>query len=126
MATGLKVPIGVNSIGGAALVNGDDNDIKIIKLALTNDDNENAFQQNIGLGEEMIFDLNDPTTRPKIISKLRRIFDKFEANNRFKLLYNTIKWEESSDDGELSLTFKYLNIESDEIKEFDQKFGSGV
>jgi hypothetical protein len=126
MATGLKIPIGVNSSGGAELVSGDENDSKIIKLALSNDDNENAFQQDIGLGEDMVFDLSDPTTKSKIAVRIQRIFSKFQAEKRYKLLRNTIKWTDDSETQETTLEFRYLNMESDEVQEYEQKFGAGA
>lgn len=126
MPAGLKVPVGVNAGGGAATVEGDDNDTKIIKLALMSDDNENAFQQNIGLGEEMIFDLSTPTSKSKIAVKIKRIFAKFQAEKRYKLLNNTIKWIDDSEDQTVTLQFRYLNLESDEPQTYEQKFGAGA
>lgn len=120
MPTGLRVPVGANPGGGAALVDSDDNDNKIISLALGSCDNENAFQQDIGIGDNMVFDVSDTTLRAKIIRRLNGIFKDFEQQKRYRLVKDTIKWEEG--DGELSLSFKYLNLESDEPKDFNQKF----
>lgn len=124
MATGFKLPIGVNQSGGMATVDGDDNDRKIIKTALTDDENENAFQQNVGLGDEIVFDFNDPRTRARIGRRIREVFEVFEAEERFKLLENTISWDTISDTQELVLKFKYLNLESDKETEFEDKFGA--
>ncbi len=126
MATGLKVPVGVNPSGGASLVHGDDNDNKIIKIALSNDDNENAFQQDVGLGEEMIFDISAPTSKSKIMVKVQRIFTKFQAEKRYKLLRNTVKWTDDPENQEVNLEFRYLNLESDEEQTYEQKFGAGA
>lgn len=126
MARGLKVPVTANRSGGFAFSDGDDNDRKIIKLALGSDENENAFQQgeDVALGQGMIFDLSDPAVRARIRRRLFRLFDNFEAQNRFKLLKDTIKWTEDLGEQELILEFKYLSIESDEIKEFDKRFSA--
>ena len=126
MSTGLKIPISVNPIGGVALVNGDDNDNKIIKLALSDDDNENAFNQDIGLGADMIFDINAPTSKSKIMVRIQRIFSKFRTEKRYKLLKNTIAWTDDSENQVTSLSFRYLNLESDEEQTYEQKFGAGV
>ncbi len=126
MATGLKVPISVNANGGIALISGDENDAKIIALALGDGDNENAFMQDITMGNDMIFDINDPSIRANITMTLVRIFEEFEKQNRFKLLYDTIEWTETenvNEEGEIRLKFRYLNIESDKIYEFDKKYG---
>lgn len=118
MPKGLKVPVGVGPDGGAALVEGDDNDLKILSLALGSDDNENAFQQNIGLGEDMIFSINDPATRSAIQRKVIEIFRRFEAQERFTIRQETITWEEDQEDQTMTMKFTYLCLESDEEKEF--------
>lgn len=125
MAKGLKIPLQANAQGGIATVEGDDNDLKIIELALSDGDNENAFQQEFTLGQGMIFDINDPIIQAGITRRLREIFSRFEAQKRFKLLRDTIKWKSDSTTQELTLTFRYLNIESDEVQTFEKKYGTG-
>ena len=120
MATGLCIPVGVDSSGGASLCTGDDNDIKVIKAALNSGDNENAFQQNITLGEDMIFGMSDPLIRSRITVKIRQIFEVFYEQHRFKLLVDTIKWTDEAE--VVNLTFRYLNLESDEEKEYSDTF----
>ena len=122
MPTGLALPIGVSASGGVKLVDGDDNDKKIIALALGSDDNENAFQQDIGLGIDMIFGISDPGIRGRIINRLKAIFRNFQAQQRFSLFTASIKFTEDSKTQELILEFKYLNLESDEIKDFRRQF----
>lgn len=125
MATGLAIPVGVNNQGGAKLVSGDENDKKIISLSLGDDSNENAFQQNIGLGIGMIFDISDEITKANILRRLREVFRRFEAQKRFLLREETIKWG-SNENQEFVLEFKYVCIESDEEKEFRQKFNGPI
>ena len=125
MPTGLKLPVGVNSSGGASLVDGDENDNKIILLSLGSDDNENAFQQDIGLSQQMIFDVSDPAVRGRIINRLRQIFRTFEAQQRFRLFAASIKWIEDSNEQELILEFKYLNLETDEVNTFREDLSGG-
>ena len=124
MATGLKIPLGVAPNGGAALVDGDENDTKIIKTALANGDNENAFQQDITLGRQMVFDINDPLAKSKIVVKIKRIFARFRAEKRYNLLNNTLKWIDDDEEQTATLQLRYLNMESDETQEFSQKFGA--
>lgn len=127
MPVGLKIPMQANSSGGFATVDGDDNDAKIIKLYLSDGDNENAFQQDITLGVDMIFDILDPLMRARIRNRIERIFDRLKAENRFDLLRNTFQWDETNaSEGELILSFRYLNLESDEEKTYEQKFNSGA
>ena len=122
MPKGLRIPIGANPGGGLATVDSDENDRKIIRTALSSDDNENAFQQNIGLGEEMIFSLADPTSRAKIVRKINEIFQRFEAQKRYRLVDGTVRWREDSAKQTTSVSFKYLNLESDRVEDFNTGF----
>lgn len=122
MPVGLRLPVGVSSSGGAALVDSDANDNKIISLALGSDDNENAFNQDIGLGIDMVFAISDPHVRGKVMGRLRRIFRRFEAQKRYKLLPGTVKWSQESETQDLTLEFKYLNLESDEEQTFSRTY----
>ena len=122
MSTGMRIPVGANPSGGAALVSADENDLKTIRSALGSDDNENAFQQGIGLGDGMIFELADPTTRNIIERRVVDIFRRFEAQKRYILRVGTIKWEEDPANQQYIMSFKYLNVESDEDKVFRQQF----
>lgn len=122
MPTGLAIPIRVGQGGRTVLAEGDDNDAKIILCALGSDDNENAFQQNVGLGEGMVFDIADPTSRSRITRRLIEIFRRFEAQQRYILRPNTIQWAQDSDNQVTTLSFMYVQVESDQEKEFRQQF----
>jgi hypothetical protein len=124
MPVGFRLPVQKSSSGGIRLVDGDENDNKIIRLALSADDNENAFNQDIGLGEEMIFNVTSSEVQGKILARLRQIFAKFESQKRYRLFTDSISWEEDKINQELILNFKYLNMESDEVNEFSKKFAS--
>lgn len=124
MPKGLRLPIGVNDSGGLALVESEDNDTKIIRLALGDDSNENAFQQNIGMGVDMIFDTSDTALRGRIQRRLLEIFRRFESQQRYILRQNTIQWKEDAGAQELRLSFRYLNIESNEEKLFRNSYTS--
>jgi hypothetical protein len=127
MPKGLKIPLQASPSGGAATVTGDENDAKIIRLALSDDDNENAFQQDIALGEGMIFNTDNPDTKTWINQRIVKIFERFEAQKRFRLFEDSIVWDEdNSGDGKVMLRFKYLNLESDKEREYEQQIGSGV
>ena len=123
MPKGLAVPVRVGRNGGTVISDSDEQDNKIIKLALGDDDNENAFQQDIGLGVGMIFDVSDPTMQARVEGRLRSIFLRFEAQKRFRLRPETIEWGRDGN-GETELRFMYLNLESDEPREFKQVFSN--
>lgn len=122
MTVGLAIPVGVDGTGGAGMVSGEDNDKKLIMEALSDCDNENAFQQDLGLGSDIVFDINDDRVRQKVLRKLYAIFEDFEANHKYRLVRNTIKWADTTKEGEMTLEFKYLNLETDETSEFKRVF----
>lgn len=124
MATGLRVPVGVSSGGGSALADGEENDRKVIYTALGACDSENAFQQGIGLGDDMVFDLNDNGVRARIMRRLVAIFDDFERLRRYKLRRETVRWTRDSASQELRLEFRYFNLETDEEKLFTRAYAS--
>lgn len=122
MPKGLRMPVGVSSTGGVALVDGEENDRKIIWNALGDCYSEHAFQQDIGLGGDMVFDINDAALRARILRRLVNIFAAFEVQKRYKLKRETVNWTVSSTNQELQLDFKYFNIESDEEQSFARVF----
>lgn len=116
MPTGLRMPVGVDGTGGAALSSGDAQNQKIIKIALSDCDSDNAFQ-DIGLGNWMIFEIDAPEVQARALNFIRRIFRQFRAEQRYKLLERTIQFTKTTE-GELDLEFKYLDIESDQESTF--------
>ena len=120
MPTGLAIPVGVTKAGRSALASSDDNDWKILSTSLSDCDNENAFQQSVGIPANVVFDINDPKTRARVMTRLASIFREFVAQNRYKLKRETIKW--SSQGEAMLLEFKYLNLESDEEETFSRSF----
>lgn len=118
MPKGLKIPVQVLSTGGTATVDGPENDDKIIMMALGDDTNENPWMQNIGLGPQPVFEINDTLARTTIAVKIRSIFDNFEALRRYQLVDGSFNWIGPDDlggvEGELILEFKYVSLEAGE------------
>lgn len=123
MPTGLRMPVGVDGTGGAALASRDEQNHKIIKIALSDCDSENAFQ-DIGLGNWMIFEIDAPEVQARALNFIRRIFRQFRAEQRYKLLERTIQFNKTTE-GELDLEFKYLDIESDQESTFKASITGG-
>ncbi len=123
MPRGLAIPVRTNPNGGLALTDGDEQDHKIISLALGSGESENAFQDS-GLRESMIFDVQDDQSRSRIVARLHVVFDAFERLRRFKLRPQTIEWEE--DGGQLELRFKYVSLEANEERDFRSNFRGGT
>lgn len=124
MATGLAVPVRVGSNGGSVTVSGDEYARQTLYVGLSDHDNTNAFQQGTGLGEGMIFGLDNDSTKASVLRKLYAMFDIWETERLFRLMRETIKW--SSVDGELILEFKYVNLETDKIEDFHKRFLTGA
>lgn len=124
MPKGLKLPVGVDATGGLAIVESEEQNQNVIFSALSDCDNDNAFQQALGIGASMIFDLQDERVRARIINRVLDVFDSFEAQHRFKLRTETVRWTEDGENGELTLEFMYHDLESDEEKPFARNFQS--
>ena len=121
MTRGLALPLGVNVGGGARLVERDEQASKIITMALSDNDNRNAFQQDLGLGADMVFAIESPALRAQILRRLTNVFREFEQQELFKLVTDTVEFSSGSvGSGDLNLTFKYINLESDEVSIFSK------
>jgi hypothetical protein len=126
MPTGLAMPVGVGPDGGARLSSGDENDDKIIRLALGDDANENAFQQNVGVGGDMVFGHADELLQASIMRRVTEVFRRFEAQKRYILKTNTIRWSRDSETQDLIVQFKYLSVESDREQAFRENFSAAA
>jgi hypothetical protein len=124
MPTGLAVPVGVGPDGGARLAVGDANDDKIIRLSLGDDSNENAFQQNVGVGADMVFGQSDELLQASIMRRLGEVFKRFEAQRRYIIKRETILWSRDSETQDLILQFKYLSLESESEQTFRESFSA--
>lgn len=123
MAKGVAVPVGVDSTGRLRTVSRDENASKTIYLALGDNDNDNAFQQRIGLGADHIFGIDSKNFRAGIVAQLYSIFAVFEREKLFSLQQQTVRWDKG-EAGEQVLSFKYINMESDEVTTFARTFTS--
>jgi hypothetical protein len=125
MVTGLRIPVGVNSKGGTALVEGDECKRQLIMTALSSSESANAFQQDINLGVDMIFGQDSSEFRDGILRRLIAIFEKFEKEKLFRLMRETVEWSKEAE-GELLLEFSYVDIESDKTQDFRKSFTTGA
>lgn len=123
MPRGLQLPVGVDGTGGTAMTDSEEENKKIIWCALSDCDNDNAFQQDLGIGSAMVFGMKDAGSRARILDRVTDIFRTFEALQRFRLKRETVKWR--SREGEQILEFKYLDLESDEEQSFSRAFRTG-
>jgi hypothetical protein len=119
--TGLDLPVGVNAQGGARLVSKDTQAMKIIALSLSDLENDNAFQQNIGLNGAHVFDIAGASFRASVRQRIFDIFRDFEDLKLYSLNRGTMKFSRTAA-GEQTLEFEFVNLESDEPINFIQKF----
>lgn len=117
MAQGLKLPLATKN-GRLIKLSGDDYIQQTIVTAFLGSDSDNPFQQ-IGLGEEMIFDLNDEETAGKIKAKVLLIFDGFENDQLAKLENPEQDVTFTIDGANQYMSISYINIETQERQEFD-------
>lgn len=122
---GLQIPVGVGPTGRTVIVSDDAQSKKIIRIALSDGENDNAFQQNITLGEGHVFAVNSPRDRAIVLSRLLRIFADFQDRDLYKLQRETIRWEKGPAAGEQTLSFKYIDLETDKVQDFSRTYGSG-
>lgn len=117
----LAIPVRADSLGRLAIVQGDDLSFQTIATALRDGSNENAWRQDDALGESMVFDPSDESTRIKITIKIRQIFDDFEREKRFRLIPESLVW--TSAPGTLEVSLKFIDLETAQIKDFKEQFG---
>jgi len=125
MAKGLKIPVGVTATGGTAAVEGEEHNLQLIGTSLSSSESANAWQQEVNLGEDMIFGLDESTLRTTILRRLYQIFEAFEANKLYQLDRDSIEWSREQD-GELTLELRYIDLETDEPRTFRKTFTTGA
>jgi hypothetical protein len=125
MVKGIRVPIGVDVYGGTAIVEESEYKHQLIVLSLSSGDSANAFQQEISLGQDMIFGQDTQSLRSSVMQRLFTIFTEFERDKLFQLMKETIKWTPLGD-GQLELSFSYIDIETDTVLSFRKEYTVGA
>lgn len=123
--TGLALPLRGNRFGGLQLINGSENDFKIISLAILSNANDNAFQQPSVDIDEAIFELDDVAFLAMVRRKVELVFAEFEKQHRYRLVPGTIRIE-SNQPGETFVFFKYHNLEADTAADISIELGSNL
>jgi len=107
MAKGIEVPIQVHN-GRMKLSEGDEYIDSLILTALGNGESTNPFQFGIGLGEFMIFEINDGLTEGEIKTRTLRVFESLETDQLAELEDLTF----DSKNSEKSMDLTYRNLET--------------
>jgi hypothetical protein len=105
------------------MVEGDEQAFQLISIALSSGESAHAFQQDINLGDAPIFKGDTTELRSDILSRLSAIFVDFEQRKLFRLMRETVEFTIEAE-GELKVTFKYVNLESDKVEEFAKSYST--
>lgn len=124
MATGLAVPVFVNKGGGAQRQKEETQLDKLVVLALQEGNDENPFQ-DLGLSPTFIYRINDEAAKYDAKNAIENILKSFE--NRLKLGPDGINIAENenetqTEEGELHVSFEYINLDINEAREFAAPF----
>ena len=121
MAKGLKVPVGVDKRGRALIESNEpSNTKKILKLAFCEGGDNNPFQQ-LGIDNRLIFSIDNASFRAKALKAINQILSKFI--DLVALSENDpIQISETENEGEVQLTFFYIDLLTNKKEEFNQVF----
>jgi len=122
MAQGLQLPLTVKS-GRLLKLSGDDYIEQLIFTALLGDESDNPFQ-TLGLGEFMIFDINDAMSEGEIKQAVVRIFESLQRDQLAKLPSSeSMKFRR--EDNTLYLDLSYINMETQERRSLEVPIPEG-
>jgi hypothetical protein len=122
MATGIELPTRVDKNGRLVLLSGDDYIEQLVFTGLGDPDSDNPFQ-DVGLGEFMIFGINDQMSDGEIRERIVDVFAELEADQLAKLDDPLVDLVFSEDTGDLGVdkkvTITYTNMETQERKDIE-------
>jgi hypothetical protein len=112
MATGLALPVGIDSKGRARMVSGVEQTDKIILLHLADGESDNPYQ-DIGIGEEVVFANPETRARAIVTDRIRTLFRRLEKSRRAKLASSSISIQSLPGTGNFDVGFERISLESD-------------
>ena len=123
MPKGLRVPVRVNEKGRAAVETNESlNTLKILKLAFTEGNDDNPFQ-DLGIDKRVIFSVNDAGFRSKVTRTVKKVLNKF--SDLVKLDEKRPITIEDGVEGEVVLNFFYIDLLTSKPEEFREGFTKG-
>ncbi len=115
---GIELPVKVVN-GRFKLLSSDEYVDQLIRVALGNTDSENPFLPD-GLGEFMIFALNDEQIESEVEERVRTVFRILERDQIARLGRQTpIRFEQGDKPGEKVMFVEYFNLETGGRREVD-------
>lgn len=116
MPTGLKLPVTVDKSGGAAVeLNESEQTKKLLRLALSIDDDDNPYQ-DVGLNQELIFKVKDPTVRAKAERKINQVLQRFA--DRITISPDQPITFKDTNEGEIEVSFSYVDLLTNKVEDF--------
>lgn len=120
MATGLKIPVGVNKSGGAKIeTNRVEQTKKLLFQAFSEGEDDNPFQ-NLGLPSGLIFSIKNATFRGRAERAVRRTLKRF--SDRVALVPGKQISFVDITEGEIELSFEYVDLETGKVEQFIAQF----
>jgi len=123
MPKGLSIPLTVNKGGGAKVEREEFQLSKLVILALLEGGDENPFQ-DIGLPPKIIYRINDEAAKYDAKFSIEQALKSFEG--RLKLGKDGVQISETvnpqTKEAELFVSFEWVDLDTDEEKEFSAKF----
>lgn len=120
MPTGLRIPVGVNKSGGAAVEKNEaEQNRKLLILALSEGEDNNGFQK-LGGFRELIFSIKNAGVRARAEQKLKQILARY--SDRIQLSTDIPIEFDTSRPAEVELRFSYIDLLTNTVQEFNQKF----
>jgi hypothetical protein len=123
MAQGIQIPLKTNN-GRLQKLSGDDYIDLLIRVALIGAESENPFQ-TLGLGEWMIFGINDAMAEAEIREKVVLIFEAFKADQLAKINDPSTDITFDHNEGDMLMNVSYINMETQERVELDVPIPDG-
>lgn len=115
MAMGLKIPVGVDQRGRAAVEKNESvNTNKILKLAFAEGNDNNPFQQ-LGVDKRLIFSVKNAAFNARALRAVQVVLAKFAELVR--LVESSVNYDETIE-GELKLSFNYIDLQTNKEEQF--------
>jgi len=122
--TGIAIPFSADGRGRLALVSGDDQLRKLIILNLSDCDSANPYQDDLGLGADMIFAIASVKLRADVKRKVNSLFRRLQLTDRARLSgppsFTTDEEEQS-----ITMDIDYINLEENRPGQLGMKFSLG-
>jgi hypothetical protein len=120
MAQGLAIPI--YPIQGRAALETDSRQLqKILMLQLSDCENANPFNQDVGIDGGIVFQTNDAALQALIRARIVETFRTAERAGRAKLVNGFPTFSEDSETQELTCSVRYVNLETEQEEDMSFK-----